>query len=189
MTKSELNSYEVSVNHYLLSDNYEAVENFFKKGGKVRNALKKIGDKVKDGVEKVGKIAVLSPFKRPMEKALEAKGIKHSGKLEDVVEKFYDNIIVKKDGAVKEAKKSESFDPVLLPTIISAVIAFFKNLKAKQESGEPLSEAEQKALDAAEEVVEGAKGAAKSEVKFAIGDFLTQYWWLLLIAVYLIFLR
>lgn len=110
---------------------------FFKKlfsgiGNAISNAAKGIGKVVKSIPKKVldkAKLLPLAPFKRAMKKRLEQKGIQSSNRLEDVVDKFYSNIVRKESGF-------ETVDPVTISMVISAVINWFKKLAEKAKTPE-----------------------------------------------------
>ncbi len=63
-----------------------------------------------------------------------------------------------------EIESYENLAPASVAAIINAVIAFFKQLKKKKEAGEKLSEAEEKALNRAEEAAEVVTETVKEEI-------------------------
>lgn len=133
-----------------------------KRKTKIGKALQNIGKGVKNIVKKAADVpfAPLLPFKLAMKKILKGKGVSTDGDtIVEVVQKFYNVILQKK--ANYEIQSYEHIAPAAVSAIIAAVIDYFKSLKRKKESGEKLTETEEKALNTAEE----ATAAAISEVK------------------------
>jgi len=131
--------------------------------------FQKIGKGVKKIVKKAASIpfAPLLPFKLAMKKILKSKGVDTSGDtINEIVQKFY-HVVIQKKGNF-EVHSYEHLSPSVVSTIIKAVINFFKSLKARKESGAPLSRAEEKALDYAEKATSEAVQEVKREAKVEI---------------------
>ena len=136
----------------------------------------KIKDKIKSAANKVG-YARLLVFKPVLVQALKKKGAKvsMSTKMDVLVPMFKDVVIDKKavlnydDYNCIEHVAEEAAD-----AIVTLVLEFIKNLKAKKDKGEPLSPDEQNILDASEKVAESVKDGAKEAGK----DWFFDMWYL-----------
>jgi len=141
-----------------------------KGGTKAGKLIRKTKSKVKKAVNKlkeIGGFAVLLPFRKPMEKLLSSKGVTPADKFDDLVQQFHSVVIEKKSSYDDPPKPLEHLLPVVIGTIIQAVVAFFKGLKEKKESGAKMSDSENTALDLAEtasaEIVDEVQTEAKTQ--------------------------
>jgi hypothetical protein len=148
----------------------------------------KIKDKIKGVVKKVG-YARLLVFKPVLVAALKKKGarVSMSTKMEELVPMFKDVVIDKK--AVLNYEDYDCLEHVVPPQavegIVQVVLEFIKQLKAKKEKGEKLTEEEQAVLDGAEvEADKEMKGENASTDKNWLKDF--WYIWVAL-AVLLVY--
>lgn len=152
---------------------YEAEKNgvsFFlkkkNKGGEKKGWLKKAGDKIKGFVRNVGQFGVLLPFKKLLANALDKKGVSHDNTIEDISVKFYNTFLSKKNNY-----EAEHLDPVLVSTIIGAILSFIRAAKEKKKQGGELSDVEKTIVDGADKVIGTVVGAARDEAKFKVGEF------------------
>lgn len=145
---------------------------FFLGKGKIKNALNKVKEKIKGFVQNVGKFGVLIPFKSLLAAFLNKKGIKHDNTIEDIATKFYLHVIQKKPVENFEGKKVNNFlDPVMVTTIISAILGFIRAAKEKKEKGGQLTDTENFIVSGAEKISDTALGFARDEAKMKIGSF------------------
>lgn len=176
-------SYEAtgSVSHFKKKSKAEKAEKKSANKAKRKDKMEGFKDKLAQGVEKIGKIAVLAPFRKIMIDQLNAKGIKtEAGQkfsrdtdLEEIGAAFYETIVRK--GQVKNFAVSAA----AISGIISGIISFFKSLKKKKEEGGTLSPSEEKMVTAAEQVSEKAAEIEKDYTEEGIGELLMKYWWVL----------
>lgn len=133
------------------------------------------------------KLILANPYllalKPAMRKALDKRGIKHDGKLPDIVEKFYYNIVKRQN--FENYQHSDHLAAEVVEGIISGIIGFFKSLRDKKKSGAPLSDTEQTLLDTAETGADKYEEIKKEEINEGIGAFLTSPIFLI-IAVFLL---
>lgn len=162
----------------------------FKKGG-LKNALKNIIHGVGQGLKKVGQaasFAVVLPFKDAMKHGLDAKGLSHSNKIEDISTKFFHS-------HVKGQGFMDKYDEYFIPShfdesrynivdeaasaIIGAIVDYFKNLKKKKDSGQPLTPDEEKMLAKSEAaqtaLVNKAKDMGEEAAASKVKDFLFSW--------------
>lgn len=108
--------------------------------------------------------APLLPFRAAMKLILRSKGVKPKDKIDELSQQFY-KIVIKKENY----SEIEHIEPTIISAIVTAVLAYFKNLKKKKEEGKELTESEKKALDVAEKsvdtVVRNIKEEAKAEIR------------------------
>lgn len=148
-------------------DTKQAQRKAERKAGK--RGIKKFGKFVKKTGKKITEAAalgILAPFKKPMEKTLNNRGIAHNGKLDDIAEKFFNYVVKNKDvhGTTYEPGYYP-LAPALIPIIIAGVTAFFKFLESKKESGAELSEEESAILDQIEEIENEVEDQALQELQ------------------------
>jgi len=136
---------------------------------KVSTVAKKVAKTVTKGAKGIIKIAsfpVLLPFKAGMTGILKSKGITPQNDISKLAQQFHSVIIEKKSSY--EVYEPEHIAPMVVGSIINAVIGYFKSLKDKKDKGEVLSPAEEKALANAEAVtsqtIEAVKDEATNEV-------------------------
>ena len=94
--------------------------------------------------------------------------------------------------AAKIAGAAAASNPIssVITGIVSAVLDYIKGLKKKHDSGATLTAAETEILNDANAASTAATDYAKSEVNESIGGMITEYWWVILVAVAaLLFLR
>lgn len=84
------------------------------------------------------------------------------------------------DVAKTAGDTAKSINPVV-GSVISAIINFFKSLKEKKQRGEKLSEAEEKALQLADEGAKQADELIEKEAKQKVGGFIMDKKWILII--------
>lgn len=138
--------------------------------GKLGSLIDKIKGGIKKAVDKVGQIGLLSPFKKAMKKALDIKGVKYRDDISDIATKFYNYIV--KGGNSSSFEVAQNFDPVTLSVIISSIVSFFRALKAKKDSGEPMPEWQQDTLQLAEAGVDLVKGEVVYGAQQKAGEFI-----------------
>jgi hypothetical protein len=134
------------------------------------------------GAEDIPFLALL-PFKSMMEHELDKKGVHHTGTLHEVAPLFVEHI-------VKPSGHFESFESYdtgrghniideVATTVINAIINFIKQLKAKKDSGKPLSSTEASVLNSSQvvtaKVIDAGKSAAKDEAASKIQSFLFSW--------------
>lgn len=151
--------------------------------------LQKISDKSKKFLKDMGsnlKFAPLVPFYPVMVTMLNKRGVKHGKKMEDVVEKFINNIVKKKKnfddfGFGEEDVNELDFNsynvvpPELIEGAVQIVIEFFKQLKKRKDAGEKLSTEEEGMLNAVEQVTDSIKDGAEEEAGSMIKEFLFSW--------------
>ena len=92
--------------------------------------------------------APLAPFRKPMQKALRRAGVANPPrKLRDLAPMFFKKIVKRNSYEV-----SDNVEPVTVTAIISAIIAFFKNMKNRKEQGQPLPPIGEIVADGAQKV-------------------------------------
>lgn len=145
--------------------------------------------KVKETAKRVGKIAVLSPFRIPMMTILKSKGITPKKDLSDLARQFYMEV-VKKDSYETELDfeggdnvavdysnmpsfMQESIEPITITAIVSGILSFFQGVKEKKAAGEPLTKTQQVALKAGQAVEEESTKIAMDEIEEGIGETVT----------------
>lgn len=161
------------INHLEESSDLQTIpENLFgsrkkKKAAASGSSGSKGKKKEKKPIRGVG-IALVAPFFVPMKAALKKKGIKSAG-LQDTANKFYLHII-------KGGKNFESLDgekdnmaPIAINVLVDAILSFFRNLKAKKDSGKPLSPTEDALLKGAETAADNVKDELVTEGTSSIG--------------------
>ena len=131
------------------------------------------------GVTKGVTSAALIPYVLPMKAALKQKGIKTFPKDRIALAKLFLDNVVRNNFEIIDAERPSAKlfnlenmdvaamgtgmieksgkDAMNVTTIIKAVVDFFKNMKAKKDSGEPLTDLEQKLADAGEKVDEAVE--------------------------------
>lgn len=140
---------------------------------------KKIIDGAKKAVKKVAKVAgtaavtaPLLPFAPMMNAAIKKAGATPKKNMLDKAKQFH-SLIIKKEKFESENIVDDIVD------IVKSIVGFFKNKKdrlaAKEEAGEPLTEAEKNTLTAVEAVEEGVKSAATDQVEENIGEKVMEY--------------
>lgn len=156
-----------------------------KRKGKIAEAK----TKVKETAKRVGKIAVLAPFRIPMMTILKSKGITPKRDLSDLARQFYMEV-VKKDSYETELDfeagdnvavdysnmpsfMQESIEPVTITAIVSGILSFFQGVKEKKAAGEPLTKTQQVALKAGQAVEEESTKIAMDEIEEGIGETVT----------------
>ena len=131
---------------------------------------------------------LLIPFKMVMLNMLRKKGVPTPDqRIGKVAESFYKHIALGKnyEGLDFETNFEELAEQnyesyaIAVGTIIKAVVSFFKGLKKKKDSGQPLSNDEEKALEVAEQIGEDIEEMEKDEVEEGIGEKLLEYWWVI----------
>lgn len=170
-----------SVSHFKKKNKAEKSAKKAAKKAVRKDKMEGFKDKLAQGVEKIGKIAVLAPFRSLMIDQLNAKGIKTEagGKfsketdLSEIAAAFYSSIVRK--------GKVENFviSAAALSGIISGVISFFKSLKKKKEEGGTLTPSEEKMVSTAEQISDKAAEIEKDYTEEGIGELLMKYWWVL----------
>lgn len=99
-----------------------------KKGG-IKDKIKKLGDKIKEGAKGAAMLPVLAPlaaFAGVFKKELKKRGIEPPKGLKNLVEKFY-SVIVKKD------KKENLVEDIA--TIVNIILKWIQERKDKQAQG------------------------------------------------------
>jgi len=119
------------------------------------NAIKGVGNAIKSVskvVSKVGTLPIL-PFKGAMKKALDKKGVKYGNNIEDIAKKFVTNVVKKSnfEGYEQYYEASAHVEPLTIAAIVSAIVGFFKKLKAQQGKGD-LPPEEQAIVDEVEAI-------------------------------------
>lgn len=187
-----------------------------KKGKAAKKLMTKTEKKtLRKSKRKDAGFSVLTPFKPFMLKALKKKGYTPANTdIKTVSIRFYEIFVQRKqnfeievgnvmdmeqetDGAgTKVAKGVSSVAAATVPGgaiisgIITAILDYIKNLKAKKAAGGTLSAEESIILDGAESVSNSVETYAADEAKFALGDMITEYWYVLAGAILLlIFLK
>lgn len=162
----------VTINDYI--EAYQELEHdknktaFFIGKGKVKEKLNKAKEKIKGFIKNVGAFGVLIPFKSLLANALNRKGVKHDGTIEDIAVKFYNTFINKKSNY----EQYNHLDPVIVSTIIGAILSFIRAAKEKKKQGGQLSDTEEFIVNGADKISSVALGAAKEEASLKIGNFL-----------------
>lgn len=172
-----------SVSHFKKKSKAEKAEKKSKRKEARKDKMEGFKDKLSQGVEKIGKIAVLAPFRKIMINRLNEMNIKNEAgqkfskdtDLAEIASSFYENVIRK--GQTKT--KNFVLSAAALSGIISGVLSFFKMLKKRKEEGETLSPSEEKMVTAAEQVSEKAAEIEKDYTEEGIGELLMKYWWVL----------
>lgn len=136
--------------------------------------------KTKD--DKKAKFALLVPFIPAMKKMLKKKGVGYGKSTESVATAFYNTFL-------KGKGNYENLDPVTVSVIVSSIASFFKALKRKRDSGEPLSKTEEDILNLSEQAAQNVKSLAKDEAEEGIGEFITSPLFFILLAVAFLMFR
>ena len=157
---------------------------------KAKSAAKRI---VKNAAQK-GKLAILAPFRKAMEKQLRLRRIKVPKTLEEVARTFFTQVV--KRNAYEEAAYFEGeenlvavdtefneIDPVSISAIVSGIVAFFKKIQDKKKEGAPLTPAQEQLSKQLDEVERQAETIREEETDRTIGEMLQQYWWVAVILV------
>ena len=135
---------------------------------------------------------LLIPFKAIMLTMLHKKGVPvPDRRISKVAESFYKHIALGRnyEGLDFETNFEELAESnyegyaVAVGTIIKTIVSFFKGLKKKKDSGQPLSNDEEKALEVAEKIGEDIEEIEKDEVEEGIGEKILEYWWIGAIAI------
>jgi hypothetical protein len=139
-------------------------------GGFFNRVLKSAGHVL----QQVGDAAIYAPlliFKPAMKSALDEKGISHTNKMDDIAPKFFDNV-VKKHG-FDDRENAVSGDAV--SGIIQGIITFFKDIKDKQKSGQPLTPEEKKLANLADSASGQVDKLAKQQVEDSTASEISHY--------------
>jgi len=179
----------------MLSNDSPFIENLSKEERKARRSQRRTKrkekiattkTKVKETAKRVGKIAVLSPFRIPMMTILKSKGITPKRDLSDLARQFYMEV-VKKDSYETELDfeggdnvavdysnmpsfMQESIEPVTITAIVSGILSFFQGVKEKKAAGEPLTKTQQVALKAGQAVEEETAAIAMDAAEEKLGE-------------------
>ena len=177
---------------------------------RVRKAAQKIGaasKKAKSAAKKIvanaaqkGKLAILAPFRKAMEKQLRLRRIRVPKTLEQVARTFFTQVV--KRNAYEEAAYFEgeenlvtleteysginggnTIDPVTISAIVSGIVSFFKKIQDKKKEGAPLTPAQEKLAQQLDEVEQQVDNIREEETDRTIGQMLTEYWWVAVILV------
>lgn len=157
-----------------------------RKAGK--RGIKKLGKFVKKtgkGIAETAALGILAPFKGPMKKALDKRGIAHTGKLDDISEKFFNYVVKDKDIQGTYEPGYYFLAPALIPIIIAGITAFFKFLEDKKASGAEMSEEESAILDQIEEIENTVEDEAMKELQ-AQGQIISTPFLIAIIAAILL---
>ena len=183
----------------MLSGDSPFIENLSKEERKARRSQRrttrkgKVAEaktKVKETAKRVGKIAVLAPFRIPMMTILKSKGITPKKDLSDLARQFYMEVVKKDayeteldfeagDNVAVDYSNMPSFmqenlvDPVTITAIVSGILSFFQGVKDKKAAGEPLTKTQQVALKAGEAVEKESTQIAMDEIEEGIGETVT----------------
>ena len=157
---------------------------------KAKAAAKKI---VKNAAQK-GKLAILAPFRKAMEKQLRLRRIRVPKTLEEVARTFFTQVVRRnayEEAAYFEGEESlvavdteyNEIDPVSISAIVSGIVAFFKKIQDKKKEGAPLTPAQEQLSKQLDEVERQAETIREEETDRTIGEMLQQYWWVAVILV------
>lgn len=152
-----------------------------------KRPFKKVVDKIKTKGKSLGQDApfvVLLPFKPIMKHVLDAHHIAHADTLKDISIQFarhihdfnnFDSIAL--DGlSVDETTAQGSDGSVqIIKTVISTVVTYFKNLKAKKDSGQKLTKEEETMLASADKVADQIKSAGEDEAQSTIAEMIRDF--------------
>lgn len=141
------------------------------------------------------KWALLVPFKPVMLKALKKKGFDLKGKkISEIATRFKEIVINKKNNFETDVSMFETdaeeqhIIAEAASGIIKGILEFIKGLFKKKEQGAELSETEREIVEGAEKVSATIDEGKKEVVSDSVGEIVTKYWWLILIALVAIFL-
>jgi len=177
---------------------------------RVRKAAQKIGTaskkarkaakRVLNNAAQKGKLAILSPFRKAMEKQLKLRRIRVPKTLEEVARTFFTQVV--KRNAYEEAAYFEgeenlvtveteysginggnTIDPVTISAIVSGIVSFFKKIQDKKKEGAPLTPAQEQLAKQLDEVEQQVDNIREEETDRTIGEMLQQYWWVAVILV------
>jgi hypothetical protein len=171
---------------------------------RVRKAAKKIGaasKKAKSAAKRVlknaaqkGKLAIIAPFRKAMEKQLRLRRIRVPKTLEEVARTFFAQVV--RRNAYEEAAYFEGeenlvtveteyneLDPVSISAIVSGIVSFFKKIQDKKKEGAPLTPAQEQLSKQLDEVERQVDTIKEEETDRTIGEMLQQYWWVAVILV------
>jgi len=177
---------------------------------RVRKAARKIGaatNKAKSAAKRVlknaaqkGKLAILAPFRKAMEKQLRLRRIRVPKTLEEVARTFFTQVV--KRNAYEEAAYFEgeenlvtleteysginganTLDPVSISAIVSGIVSFFKKIQDKKKEGAPLTPAQEQLAKQLDEVEQQVDNIREEETDRTIGEMLQEYWWVAVILV------
>lgn len=157
---------------------------------KAKAAAKKI---VKNAAQK-GKLAILAPFRKAMEKQLRLRKIRVPRTLEEVARTFFNQVVRRnayEEAAYFEGEESlvavdteyNEIDPVSIKAIVAGIVSFFKKIQDKKREGAPLTPAQEKLVEQLDEVERQAQSIREEETDRTIGEMLQQYWWVAVILV------
>lgn len=161
---------------------------------KVKNKARKIVDKAKQ----IGGFAILAPISPVLKAGLRARGLSTSGTLQEIALRFYNEVVRKNsydefntfggfydnvEQAQEPEAKSSNLDPVLISSIISAIVSFIKRLKEKKEQGEPLTQAQEKIVDTSDTLNNEIEQVAKDEIEMRLTEGIKKYWWVIAAAI------
>lgn len=132
-----------------------------------------------------------------MRTILKTRGIAAPSNLEDLAKTFYMEVVKKnsfdeqyyfqRDNAAfidyEQHNNADNFAPPAISAIISAIVSYIKNLRARKEAGVPLTPTQEKVVQLSHEADKKAEEIKDDEVKREVGSFFTDYWWVLLLAV------
>jgi hypothetical protein len=151
-------------------------------GDWIENAFNNAKDLIGDTAGKVfkeAKFAPLLPFKGAMKKALKKRRVTlRSNKLSEIATKFYNYVVKKKsDPLISSYSHDPNYshlDPAIVSLIVTAILAFFKQLKQKKANNEPLSPTENmlaNELSAIEDEIRGATfQSVRDDAKMELGN-------------------
>jgi len=163
---------------------------------KARKAAKRV---LKNAAQK-GKLAILAPFRKAMEKQLRLRRIRVPRTLEEVARTFFTQVV--RRNAYEEAAYFEgeenlvtleteysginggnTIDPITISAIVSGIVSFFKKIQDKKKEGAPLTPAQEKLAQQLDEVEQQVDTIREEETDRTIGEMLQQYWWVAVILV------
>lgn len=147
--------------------------------------------------------APLAPYRKAMLFALKGKGagVNQSSTTQAIAIAFYNKVVLKvnnyeldmlddKSGAsggdgmpVDDAKAG------IIKGIIGGIVTWFKSLKARKDSGQNISAAEQRILDLEATGQGAAERAEDAATDSEVGSIVTEYWWAILLFIYFFFVR
>lgn len=157
---------------------------------KAKSAAKRI---VKNAAQK-GKLAILAPFRKAMEKQLRLRRIRVPKTLEEVARTFFTQVVRRnayEEAAYFEGEESlvavdteyNEIDPVSISAIVSGIVSFFKKIQDKKREGAPLTPAQEQLSKQLDEVEQQVDNIREEETDRTIGQMLTEYWWVAVILV------
>lgn len=168
--------------------------------GKIKAKLKKAAQKVKAAAKKVvgkGKDAALAPvlpFKGLMRRELDRRGIKYNpNSLHEIAALFVHHIVKGQRGHFNynlmegggnhtmyiEGDTPHNIVADVALTLVTTIINYLKNLKAKKDAGQPLTQDEERVLDAAgkvaDQVVAVSGDVAQDTIAGMVKDFIFSW--------------